>query len=129
VLGDRAVVISDPAVYSGTWNLVTAGDRSLNAQRLRRLLKTLIDVSQTQLASPSPAVIQRVGIWAGMDPGAAARSLQALRFDPRLDQSLLLLMEDQARWQDPEKEHLELMETIDPSHIRPIDRGRITFIH
>jgi ABC-type nitrate/sulfonate/bicarbonate transport system substrate-binding protein len=129
VLGDRAVVISDPAVYSGTWNLVAAGDHRLGPERLQRLLKTLVDVSQTQLSAPSPVIMQSLSGWTGMDPGEIARSLQALRFDPRLDQSLLLLMEDQARVLDPEAEHLELLEAIDPSHIRTIDRGRITFVH
>lgn len=126
-LGERAVVIDHAGSYIGTWNLVATGAVA-DDPRVCRFLAALIEVSATRLTAPDPATVATLAEWTGMEAQVMVPQLDRLRFDPRLDQSLLLLMEDQARWQQPGGEHLEILEAIDTRCIHRIDPARVTFI-
>jgi ABC-type nitrate/sulfonate/bicarbonate transport system substrate-binding protein len=97
-LGDRAISFYEEEPYSET--LVLVGRRGFAEQRpeaARRLLRALLRAEA--FFREQPAEARRVAVAAlSDDPGILDAMLRNFDFRVRLDQSLLVLMEEEASW-------------------------------
>ena len=97
-LGANAVVLHEPGLYTMTWNVVAAKelaqrDPDVVARFLRAILRA------DRLIAERPAEARAVAVRAFGPAGVSVeREWSCCRFATRLDQSLLLYLEDQARW-------------------------------
>jgi NitT/TauT family transport system substrate-binding protein len=99
-LGDNALVLGDPGLYTMMWNLAAAPDYiKNNPERVRKLLRAIIRANRFITNSPGEArVASRQYI--GTESPLLEKEWGNYRFLTILDQSLILNMEDQARWMD-----------------------------
>ncbi len=97
-LGDNALVLGDPGLYTLMWNLVAAPDYiKNNPERVRKLLRAIVRANRFITDSPGKArVASRQYI--GTESPFLEKEWGNYRFLAVLDQSLILNMEDQARW-------------------------------
>ena len=97
-LGDNALVLGDPGLYTMMWNLVATPDYiKNNPGRVRKLLRAIVRANRFITDSPGEArVASRQYI--GTDSPFLEKEWGNYRFLAGLDQSLILNMEDQARW-------------------------------
>jgi len=97
-LGDNALVLSDPGLYIMTWNLVAAPDYlKSNPERIRKLLRAIVKANRFIINHPDEARVVS-GQYTGTDSSFYEKEWKNYRFLTLLDQSLILNMEDQARW-------------------------------
>ncbi|MEW6721602.1 MAG: NrtA/SsuA/CpmA family ABC transporter substrate-binding protein [Thermodesulfobacteriota bacterium] len=98
MLGANAVVLYEPGLYTMTWNLIAARelaqrDPDVVARFLRAILRA------ERLVAERPAEARAAAVRAFGSAGVSVeREWSRCRFVTRLDQSLLLYLEDQARW-------------------------------
>jgi len=97
-LGDNALVLGDPGLYTLMWNLVATADYiKNNPGRVRKLLRAIVRANRFIADSPGEArVASRQYI--GTESPFLEKEWGDYRFLAILDQSLILNMEDQARW-------------------------------
>jgi ABC-type nitrate/sulfonate/bicarbonate transport system substrate-binding protein len=97
-LGDNAVVLHDPSLYTMTWNIVATQDFvKKNPECIRRLLRAIVSANQFISEKPSEtrAICSR---HIGADSPLFEREWTDYAFTVELDQGLVLNLEDQARW-------------------------------
>lgn len=97
-LGDNALVLGDPGLYIMTWNLVAAPDYlKSNPERVGKLLRAIVKANRFIINHPDEArAVSRQ--YTGTDSPFYEKEWKNYRFLTLLDQSLILNMEDQARW-------------------------------
>lgn len=97
-LGSNAVIFSDPSIYKMTWNIVVTQEfaRS-NPERIKKLLRALIRANRFIKERPdeSRAISAK---YIGTDSPLYEREWQDYSFSVTLDDSLILNLEEQARW-------------------------------
>jgi NitT/TauT family transport system substrate-binding protein len=97
-LAGNAVVLSDPAIYTMTWNLVATPDfLKSHPERVEKLLRALIRANRFIADRPTEArAITSRNL--GAESGLFEREWRNYHFAAVLDQSLIESLEDQARW-------------------------------
>jgi NitT/TauT family transport system substrate-binding protein len=97
-LGSNGIVLHDPNIYTMTWDIVASQDFvKKNPQGIKRFLRAILKATQfiTDQPDETRAICSR---HIGADSPLFEREWTDYRFTVKLDQSLLLNMEDQARW-------------------------------
>lgn len=97
-LGGNGTVLHDPDIYTMTWNiLATRHFVQKNSEVVRRFLQAILKANRfiTEHPGETRAICS---IPIGTESPLFEREWKYFRFDIKLDQSLLLNMEDQARW-------------------------------
>jgi NitT/TauT family transport system substrate-binding protein len=98
LLGDKAVVFEEPELYVEHYNLLVR-NRSLDTrpEMVHHLLRALLAAETFAKNQPRRAMATVARAFA-MDEVAVQRLWPCLNLRVRLDQTLLLALEDQARW-------------------------------
>lgn len=98
-LGNRAVLLQDPSIYTMTWNIVTRqAFVQKHPSRIRKFLRALIRANRHMAEATDQA---RAAVSAHIFPGGTRISeeeWESFAFTAELDQSLILNLEEQARW-------------------------------
>ena len=97
-LGDKAVIFDDPSIYKMTWNLTSTKDFAESHQDgIQKVLRAIIRANAFIGERPGEtrAVTSRN---IGTDSPLFDREWEDYMFTAALDKSLLLNLEDQARW-------------------------------
>lgn len=97
-LGDNALVLGDPGLHSVMWNLAAAPDYiKNNPERVRKLLRAIIRANRfiTDRPGEARAALRQ---YIGTEGPLFEKEWGNYHFLTVLDQSLILNMEDQARW-------------------------------
>jgi NitT/TauT family transport system substrate-binding protein len=97
-LGTNAVIFHDPSVYTMEWTVVVRPDwGNLQGRAVRKFLRGLVRANRFLREQPeeSRAIY---GKRVGLDPAAVERAMKGWAFKVAIDQSLILSLEDQARW-------------------------------
>jgi ABC-type nitrate/sulfonate/bicarbonate transport system substrate-binding protein len=98
MLGDNALVLTDPGIYTMTWDLVTTrGFVGENPRVVRRLLRAMARAVEFIREHPSESHAM-VADYMGETSPMPDSDWPNYRFLLELDQSLILNLEDQARW-------------------------------
>ncbi|MFP4349985.1 MAG: ABC transporter substrate-binding protein [Thermodesulfobacteriota bacterium] len=97
-LGNRAVLLQDPSIYTMTWNLVTSqAFVQKHPSRIRKFLRALIRANRHMTEATDRA---RAVVSALIFPSTriSEEEWESFAFTAELDQSLILNLEEQARW-------------------------------
>lgn len=98
LIGDDLVVFAAPGLYVQRGLLVIAGEFALaHPDAPRRLIQALIAAERFAQREPTAAA-RLVAEQLGIAPGALIALWPDLNLHVRLDQALLLLLEEEARW-------------------------------
>ncbi|HEX8949808.1 MAG TPA: ABC transporter substrate-binding protein, partial [Dissulfurispiraceae bacterium] len=93
-LGNSAAVLSGEGVYTVIWSVVCAqGFAERSPDAIRKFLRALVR-AQSFISEHSEAANRIVSGYLGKD----AALLRDINFDVRLGQTLLLALDDEARW-------------------------------
>ncbi len=97
-LGSNAVTLHDPDIYTATWNL--SGSRKFiqnNPERVKRVLRALLLANGYIRTDPISArtIFEK---YAGKEGAPSPEDWLEYRFAAGLDESLVLNLEEQARW-------------------------------
>jgi ABC-type nitrate/sulfonate/bicarbonate transport system substrate-binding protein len=97
-LGSNAVVLSDPRIFMPTWNLAVTQDFARkNPEMIRKFLSAIFQAN-TFIAA-HPAEVHSISAkYIGLDSALFEKEWGDFHFTAMLDQSLILSLEDQARW-------------------------------
>jgi ABC-type nitrate/sulfonate/bicarbonate transport system substrate-binding protein len=97
-LGDNAVILDDPAVYRMTWNIITSREFVTRyPERIRKVLAAI--VTANEFIDERPGDAQALCLkYMGADGSIAESEWETYGFTATLDESLILNLEDQARW-------------------------------
>jgi ABC-type nitrate/sulfonate/bicarbonate transport system substrate-binding protein len=130
-LGDRAVAFYDENIYTTMFNMV-ASQKFIreNPGKLRKLLRALIQAEEFVAGNPAQAQ-KMVADFSRMDEALVREVWQNFTYKVKLDQSLILALEDETQWAlkgklvDTDKVpdyldyiHLEALESVRPQSIR-----------
>lgn len=97
-LGSNGIVLHDPNIYTMTWDIAATKDFvKKNPEGIKRFLRAILRAHRfiTEQPDETRAICS---IHIGADNPLFEREWTDYRFTVKLDQSLLLNMEDQARW-------------------------------
>ena len=98
VLGNKAGVIHDEEIFSFRFNLVAKVDYiKSHPETIKKILFALDDANQFIYDQPKEAN-KIVAKYLHLDPLAVGNYLKPSDFTLKLDQNLLLLLDDQTRW-------------------------------
>jgi NitT/TauT family transport system substrate-binding protein len=97
-LGRNGTVLDEPGLYTMTWNAVASkGLSQRDPDAIARFLRAIVRANR--FIEEDPASARAVTAKeCGMDIPAVERDWSHYKFTAQLDQSLLLYLEDQARW-------------------------------
>src|SRR3990172_7478040 len=97
-LGNAAVVFSDKTLYTTTLNLVARDDLvKQHPEVLRSVLAALVRANAFA-RSDSARAVREVAQALGLDEAVVKADWNPLKFTVALNQSLIIFLEDQARW-------------------------------
>jgi NitT/TauT family transport system substrate-binding protein len=97
-LGDKGIVLEDPSIYKMTWNIMASKDFAGNhPDRVRKVLRAILRANRFIVERPEEARAL-TSKHLGEGSGRIEKEWDDYRFTAALDQSLLLNLEDQARW-------------------------------
>ena len=97
-LGDNALVFFDEDIYTETFNIAVKQDFLLeNPEAAKKLLRALIKAEN--FAKDNPAEARAIfSDFAQVDPKLVSLVWDSLEYEITLDASLLIMLEDEARW-------------------------------
>lgn len=97
-LGENAAILEDPTIYKMTWNLAAGREFALShGEVIGRVLRAIVRANGFILKQPGEAhAITSKNL--GRERALFEREWADYAFTATLDQSLLLNLEDQARW-------------------------------
>ena len=97
-LGPKGLIFHDPDIYIMTWNIVTTQDLiKKNPERVRKFLRAVLRANRFIKEAPDETRAISAKYF-GIDSFFFEREWKSYKFNTGLDQSLLLNLEDQARW-------------------------------
>lgn len=97
-LGDNAVILDDPSIYRMTWNLLSSREFvGTHAERIRKVLAAIVRANEFIRERPGDTKTL-CSKYIGAEPSIDEREWETYKFAAALDESLLLNLEDQARW-------------------------------
>ncbi len=97
-LGDGAVIFHDPSIYAQTWNIAVKPESvKSHPERMKKFLRALAGADEFIARRPAEArAICSRNI--GTDSSLLEKEWRDFHFALKLEQSLILNLEDQARW-------------------------------
>ena len=97
-LGARAITLQDKDIYTATFNIAAKQEFiHQNPDRVKKLLRALIKAEK--FVKEHPAEAQKiVSDFSGVDISIVREIWDSYNFAVKLDQSLLLALEDESRW-------------------------------
>ena len=97
-LGDNGITFNDKEIYTETFNVVATQEFiRKNPDKVRKMLRALVRAEE--FAGNNPAETQQiVAKFSGIEPGILSSIWADLNFDLTLNQSLILVLEDESRW-------------------------------
>jgi len=97
-LSDNAIFLDEPSIYKMTWNMTVTKTFVVNhPESIRRILRAIVRANAFIVKQPTEALaVTSKNI--GAESLFFGREWEDYRFTAALDQSLLLNLEDQARW-------------------------------
>lgn len=120
-LGGEAVVIANEAAYSQTWNLVVShGAARPRSEDLAALLRAL-DRAMRHIAGAPAEAKALLQARLGLDAALVERDWRGLGYELALNQSLLALLESQARW----ALRLGVLQGSPPNYLGYVDGGAL----
>ena len=134
-LGDNGIILDDPSIYKMTWNLMTTKEfAESHPERVRKVLAAIVRANEFIAKHPEQArAIISKNFIAG--DSRLEKEWKEYGFTTALDQSLILNLEDQARWmisKEPRGDrrlanvmdyiYTDGLEAIDPSAIEIVGR-------
>jgi NitT/TauT family transport system substrate-binding protein len=130
-LGPEAVVFSEPAVYQMQFNLVARREFADTRQEAARRFLLALHAALRFLRE-SPEAAHRLALEAtGEDPVAFDKVWQASDFGIGLDQNLLSVLEDEARWAAAKKTAAPMpnfLEFIDARALQAVSPGAVSIL-
>lgn len=118
-LGDNALVFFDEDIYTETFNIAVKQDFLLeNPEAAEKLLRALVKAES--FARENPAEAKAIfAKFTNVDPALVNLVWDSLRYEITLDASLLIMLEDEARWAIHKKltEHTVLPDYIKYIHV------------
>jgi NitT/TauT family transport system substrate-binding protein len=97
-LGDNAVIFDDPSIYRMTWNIVSSKEFvARNPQRIKKVLAAIVRANGLIKARPGDAKALCLK-YMGAETSIDEREWKTYEFTAALNESLILNLEDQARW-------------------------------
>jgi NitT/TauT family transport system substrate-binding protein len=97
-LGDKGVIFYDPDIYTATFNVVATQEFiRKNPEKVKKMLRALLKAEKMARENPSEAQ-NLVAQFAGIAPGIVAETWAICNFDLTLNQTLVLVLEDEAQW-------------------------------
>ena len=134
-LGGLVQHFNSGGIYRWNWLLVSAsGPRPPGMEEAeRRLLRVLVDASTAIRQEPERAA-QRLATQLGSTPADLLEAWKDIHLATRLDQSLLMSLESQARWAmakgyAPPGAVPNLLRIIDPVPLSSVAPGNVSLIH
>lgn len=98
LLGENAIAFETPGLYFKTFQLVTSENYIAKKQRvLEKITRALIDAEQFLLENHNESV-EVLSKEVGISKASIEKVLASLHLAVRLEQSLILNLEDEARW-------------------------------
>jgi NitT/TauT family transport system substrate-binding protein len=97
-LGDNAVILDDQTGYRMTWNMVTSEEFvARNPQRIKKVLAAIVKANEFIRDRPGEArtICSK---YNGTGKPISEREWKSYNFSAALNESLILNLEDQARW-------------------------------
>jgi ABC-type nitrate/sulfonate/bicarbonate transport system substrate-binding protein len=97
-LGENAVILEDPTVYRMTWNIITSREFVTRyPERIKKVLAAIITANEfiDERTGDAQALCSK---YMGGDGSICEREWGSYNFTAALDESLILNLEDQARW-------------------------------
>jgi NitT/TauT family transport system substrate-binding protein len=130
-LGGNAVVLHDPSIYTMTWDIVATQDFvKKNPECIKRLLRAIVRANQFIAEQPSDtrAICSK---HIGADSPLFEREWADYGFTVELDQSLVLNLEDQARWISKrggvgDRKAINFMDFIDAEGLKAVKPEAVT---
>lgn len=116
-LGDNALVFFDEDIYTETFNIAVKQDfLSKNPEAAEKLLRALVKAEKFTRENPAKAQVI-FSKFANVEPALVSLVWDSFRYQVVLDASLLIMLEDEARWAI----HKKLTEqTVLPDYIKYI---------
>ncbi len=96
-LGVHGVVLHEPGLYTATWNIVAKDLAERDPDVLPRFLRGIVRANRLIVDRPAEA-LAITAVKCGMEIAAVEREWGNFEFMARLDETLLLSLEDEARW-------------------------------
>jgi sulfonate transport system substrate-binding protein len=97
-LGERGIMLNNESAYKETFNVVSMQAFPLQRpEAVRRLLQALVKAERYVIANPQESK-QIISEFSGIDIASLASIWNDFQFNISLNQSLLVTLEDQARW-------------------------------
>ena len=134
LLGDQAVIFEKSALYERRELFVTRKtELNRHFERMDRLLKALVLAAGYAQSYPDKA-ISIVANRLNVPPATIAALWPTMRLDVRLDQSLIVLLEEEARWLTEgrlvdSKMEPNFLTVIAPAALESVEQSRVTFVH
>lgn len=125
-LGGDASVLHEPGLYIMTWNIVAAKDLARrDPDVIPRFLRAVLRANRVIVDRPAEAR-SITATNCGMDIGSVEREWGNFDFETHLDETLLLTLEDEARWMIEQKagrenETLNFMDHVDTNGLMAVD--------
>lgn len=131
-LGDDYVLFEEEGLYEKTMNLCVAPDDPPEAEVQRRLVRALLQAENLGASDPTGAIEDEVAIAIGAAPGDLCECV-VVDGAVSLRQSLLLTLEDQARWARadgivPDGAYVDFLSMLDPTVLDAVAPDRVTVI-
>lgn len=97
-LGDNGITFYDEGVYTGAFNIVATQEYiRKHPEKVKKVLRALVKAEK--MAGENPAAAQKlVAQFTGIAPGIVAETWDICSFELTLNQTLILVLEDEARW-------------------------------
>lgn len=97
-LGDNGIIFYDKSIYTWTWSIVGKEEYvKNNPETIKKVVRALANAGKFMSESPAEST-RIVAEYLKIDKGLLEKQWDIYKFELRLDQSLLLELEDQARW-------------------------------
>ncbi len=97
-LGGNGVTFYDKDIYTATFNVVVPQELiSENPGKIRKVLRALVRAEEFVMGNPAEAQ-NIVAKFSGIDPGIVSEAWAVSSFDLTLNQSLILVLEDESQW-------------------------------
>lgn len=123
LLGDNAVKLDEPGLYVMSWNVVVPGSREGGSPVVEKFIRALVAAHEYMDTHPEEAQ-QITSRRTGIDIATLQELWPNLTWMTGLDQTLLMTLEDEARWMISEsgaaREVPDFLQFIDATALRQI---------
>lgn len=132
-LGEKGVLLSEPGLCLNSINLVAGKEYvSAHPQSVRKVLEALLQAEEYYLRHPGPA-LEDVRKQKGISRAELEAALKGQTHSVRLQESLLLTLEDHARWMIDNKIVAEtalpdFLKIINPTPLKSLKPSVVTII-